>query len=61
MYLIHEESRTPIPLYVDACTSSCGAVTTSQAYHMAFPPHILHQNLSICHLEALNALLAVKV
>ena len=27
-----------------------------------FPsPHILHQNLSICHLEALNALVAVKV
>ena len=24
-------------------------------------PHILHQNLSICHLEALNALVAVKV
>ena len=25
------------------------------------PTHILHQNLSICHLEALNALVAVKV
>ena len=28
---------------------------------MVFPPHITQQNLSICHLEALNALAAVKV
>ena len=26
-----------------------------------FPPHVLTQNLSICHLEALNALVAIKL
>ena len=61
VFLIHEESRTPIPLFVDACTSGCGAVTSDQAYHRVFPPQILHQNLPICHLEALNAVVALKV
>ena len=28
---------------------------------MQFPPHILHPDLSICHLEALNAVVAVMV
>ena len=28
VFLIHIESRTPIPLYADACISGCGSVTT---------------------------------
>ena len=39
VFLIHKESRVPIPLFVDACTSGRGVVTAAQAYHMEFPPH----------------------
>ena len=61
MFQIHEEFRTPIPLYGDTCTSCCGVVTTTQAYNMEFPPDILKQQLPICHLEALNAVVALKI
>ena len=61
VFLIHKDTRVPTPLYMDVCTSSCGAVTNTEAYHVEFPPHIVRQRLSICHLEALNAVVAVKV
>ena len=61
VFLIHEDSRIPLPLYVDACTTSCGAVTTTHTYYVAFPTHILQQHLSICHWEALITMIAVKV
>ena len=59
--LIHEDTRVPLPLYVDACTSGCRAVTTSEAYHTRFPHPIVQQDSSICHLEVLNAVVAVKI
>ena len=58
--LIHEDGRTPIPLYVDACESSCGALTMSHAYHATFSTSVLQQGHLICHLEALNAAVALK-
>ena len=59
--LIHKDARVPIPLYVDGCTSGCGAVTHTEVYHVQFPPHIVQQRLSICHLEAINAMVAVQI
>ena len=32
-----------------------------EAYHSQFLEHILHQDLSICHLEALNAMVAITL
>ena len=61
VFLIHEDTRVPIPLFVDACTSICRAVTTTEAYHVEFPNPIAQKNLSICHLEALNAIVTIKV
>ena len=61
VFIIHEFDREPIYLFVDACTSGCEVVSNAEAYHMKFPPHILQQDLSICHLEALNAVVAVTV
>ena len=61
VFIIHEEDREPICLSVDGCLSGCGVVANSQAYHMEFPPHIQQQDLSICHLEALNAIVTMKV
>ena len=60
VFIIHED-REPICLYVDACPSDSVVVANSQAYHMEFPSHIQQQGMSICHLEALNAVVAMKV
>ena len=61
VFIIHEDNRDPICLFVDTCTSGCRAVSNAEAYCMEFPLHILQQDLSIWHLEALNAVVAVKV
>ena len=36
-------------------------LTNTEVYHLELPPHIVQQRLSICHNEALNALVAAKV
>ena len=41
--------------------SGCGALTVGRAYHTIFPPRVLRDNTLICHLEALNAALAIKL
>ena len=41
VFLVHEDGRTPIPLYMDACESGCGDLTTSSAYHAMFPTNVL--------------------
>ena len=38
----------------------CGVVKDTEAFHTMFPVHILQQELSMCHLETLNAVMAVK-
>ena len=38
-----------------------GVFTDMEAYHTQFPAHVVQQNASICHLEALNAMVAVKL
>ena len=60
VYVIHEESRSHIPIFVDACETGTGAICGHQVYHATFPAHMIHQPHPICHLEALNALAAVK-
>ena len=59
VFLIHEDTRVPIPLYVDMSISGRVAVINTVAYHVEFPPHIVQQRLSICHLEDLNAMVEV--
>ena len=53
VFLIHDESRTPISLYVDACTSGCRVVTADQAYHMVPPlPTHTHPPTQLVHLPS---------
>ena len=59
VFIIHED-REPICLSVDACPFVCRAVANSQAYDMKFPSYIQQQGMSICHLEVLNAIVAMK-
>ena len=48
-------------LYINACMSGCGALTAGRTYHATFLPMVLQGNLPICHLETLNATLAIKL
>ena len=61
MFLIYH-NRHPVHLYLDACMSGCGALTVGRAYHTTFfTSRVLWDNPFICHLEALNAALAIKL
>ena len=61
MFLLHEEKRTLLQVYMDACMSGAGGVLRPQAYHARFPPHVLSADPAICHLEALNAVVALTL
>ena len=61
VFIIHEDDRVPVHLFVDACTSGCGAVTKWAAYHTQFAPHVVREGHPICHLEALNAVVAITL
>ena len=59
-----EESRLQSPPLTHANLSTstgCWAINEREAYHIHFPAHILQQTLSTCHLEALNAKVALKL
>ena len=58
VYIIHQETRTPVPLYVDACSSSRGVLTGAEGYHSTFFTSILQQDRPICQLDVLNAMVA---
>ena len=60
-FLIHQDDRHLVHLYIDACMSGCGALTVGRDYHTTFPSRVLWDNPLICHLEALNATLAIKL
>ena len=42
VYMIHEDDRVPIPLYIDACSTGAGAICLLEAYHMQFSPSIIN-------------------
>ena len=50
-----------IRLETDSCLTGCGPVPCAKIHiTIKCPPHIIDQNLSICHLELLNIVIAVK-
>jgi hypothetical protein len=46
---------------IDSCLSGCGGICGSQHYHTIYPEFIMEEHLTICHLEMLNAVIAVKL
>ncbi len=56
-----EEVRAPAHLYVDSSTAACGGFSGTEAYHHKFPQTLISRGLSICHLEAINAVAALKL
>ena len=57
---MHDDDRTPIPLYVDMCAMGAGTICRWEAYHTKFPPHIVNADHPICHLKVVNAVSALK-
>ena len=61
VFLIHP---TPLPeqeIYADACLTGAGAIYRDQCYHTTFPPSTLEGDPIICHLEAINVLVSIKL
>ena len=51
----------PHVISVDSCLTGCGAVFKDQCYHHEYSERIANVGLSICHLEMLNCLLALRM
>ena len=51
----------PTPIVVDSCLTGCGGHFGSQIYYSEFPAFILEQHLTICQLEMLNVLVAIRL
>ena len=48
-------------MYVDSCLTGAGGLLDQQAYALQYPPAIMDKQHPICHLEALNCVLALKL
>jgi hypothetical protein len=59
VYIIREQLTTPRVIKVDSCMTGCGGVFEDQAYHALFPQAAV-QGYSICHMECLNCLVALR-
>jgi hypothetical protein len=61
VFIIHPDTRPAEHVYVDSCMSGCGGCTSTAAYHAQYPDTLLDSQWSICHLEALNCLVALRM
>ncbi len=61
VYMIDCLTRTHTTIECDSCLSGCGAIWENLCHHTTFPHFIMAMNLSICHLEALNCLVSIKL
>ena len=48
VFMIHEDSRTPFSMYIDAYTIGAGVVLADEAYYTEFPAHMLLTTHPIC-------------
>ena len=61
VFIMHQDNRPVTHVYVDSCITGCGGCTEGAAYHAPYPPSILQLQWAICHLEALNCLIALHL
>ena len=59
--IIDEDVLHTVDIFMDACTTDCGALCGVEAYHTIFQQRILDQRHGICELEALNVAVAIKL
>ena len=60
MYIMRDDDRTAVPMYIGACFTAAGTICRLQAYHDEFPPHIISTNHPIFQLEVVNALATLQ-
>ena len=61
IFIIYEDGRSPLDMFVNSCTMGCGTIYNDQAYHSIFPDTLLNQGLEICHLDAPNCVVALRL
>jgi hypothetical protein len=63
VYLLDQTWREPVSVVVDSCLTGAGAacIDIKQAYQFVYPLDLLQRKLSICQLECLNALAAIRL
>ena len=60
MYIMHADSCAPRSPFVDACGMGAGAIFSHLAYHTKFLPQFVGEDNPICHLDAVNAMAALR-
>ena len=60
IYLIHQDNRVPVEVFMDDCTTGCGAVCQPDVYYAKFPLQVLAEQHPICHLKVLNILVVLR-
>ena len=52
VYIMDEDGRKPIHMFVETCTEGAGTLCQSEEYHTQFSSSVLDEQHPICHLEA---------
>ena len=60
IYIISPESRQPVRLPVDGCTSGGEALCQQEAYCTVVSQHVLDMQWPICQMQALNSLVVIR-
>jgi hypothetical protein len=61
VYMMELARPNPANIFVDSCTTGAGGLYADQCYHLIYPTQVVAQQLSICHLEMLNCLVALRL
>jgi hypothetical protein len=61
VFMIHEDQRAPVNIYVDSCNSGGGGICEGQAYTHQYGDQLLEADIHINSLEAANAVAALKL
>jgi hypothetical protein len=61
IYMLQLSRPNPANIYVDSCTTGAGGLLDNECYHVVFPKEVEATKLSICHLEMLNCLVALRL
>jgi hypothetical protein len=61
VFIIQPTNPPQHHIYVDSSLSGAGGILEKQAYALEYPPAITDVQHPICHLEALNCVLALKL
>lgn len=60
VFIIDQDNRPPVHIYVDAHITGCGSLCQAKAYNSEFPPALLRESHPICVLKTINAKVALK-